>query len=198
MESDMKNNLVTATMVAGVALAVLSANATYASANNFCDAKLATYRGELDAKVAPVLIEIDANIENIRKSGGDPEKIAVKMDNGSFKTLPEIRAMIISQKDEVSQQIDKAASDCSSDLKPFQDVIDAAVTAATGGLNKILPERMTHIEIGEILGGKPFGGDGAIVPHLREQVLGMLGLKNDRGFVTTFIRDPLHAIWPHL
>jgi hypothetical protein len=97
------------------------------------------------------------------------------------------------QRDEVSAEIDKAASKCANDLKPLQDAADGAVTLATGGLNKLLPERMTHIEIGEIIAGKPLGGEGALVPHFREQILGAIGLKNDRGFVTTWIKDPIRC-----
>jgi hypothetical protein len=183
---------------AAVAVAgFVALGASSASANAFCDAKIAPYRGELDAKANPALAEIDNGIADIRKGGGDPDKIAVKMSDGSFKTLPELRNLLLTQKAAVSKEIDDAGAKCTSDLKPFQDTTDAAVTLATGGLNKLLPERMLHVEIGEILAGKPLGGDGALVPHFREQVLGAIGLKNDRGFVTKLIRDPLHAIFPH-
>jgi hypothetical protein len=168
-----------------------------ALANAFCDSKVAPYRGELEAKAAPALAEIDSGIADIRKGGGDPDKIAIKMKDGTFKTLPELRNLLLTQKAAVSKEIDDAGEKCAKDLKPFQDSTDAIVTLATGGLNKLLPERMTHIEIGEILAGKPFGGDGGLVPHFREQVLAGIGLKNDHGFVTTFIRDPLHAVFPH-
>ncbi len=84
-------------------------------------------------------------------------------------------------------------------MKPFQDATDAAVTIATGGLNKLLPERMTHIEIGEILAGKPLGGDGGLVPHFRDQLLGALKLSpHDGGFGMKLPVDPLHAFCPHL
>ena len=61
---------------------------------------------------------------------------------------------------------------CSRDLKPMQDVTDAGVTIATLCLNKLLPERMAHIEFGEILAGKPLGSDGALIPHFRDQLFG--------------------------
>jgi len=185
-----------AAMTIAVIFGTLTAAAA-ASANAFCDAQVASYRGELEAKVGSAVAEIDNGVAEIRKGGGDPEKIAVKVQDGTFKTLPELRNLLLTQKEAVSKEIDAAAANCTKDLKPFQDATDAAVTVATGGLNKLLPPRMTHIEIGEVLSGKPFGGDGALVPHFREQVLAAIGLKNDRGFVTTLIRDPLHAIFPN-
>ncbi|BCH05742.1 hypothetical protein MesoLj131b_77410 (plasmid) [Mesorhizobium sp. 131-2-5] len=172
-----------------------TASPTFASA--FCDARVASYRGELEAKAGPAIAQIDNGIAELRSGGGDPDQVGFKMADGTFKTLPEIRALLLTQKAAVLNEIDAAGADCTKELKPYQDAVDAGMTIATGGLNKILPERMTHIEIGEILAGKPFGGDGALIPHFREQLLGALGLAHDRGFVTKFIRDPVHAIFPH-
>jgi hypothetical protein len=178
-------------------LALMGTPGSGASASPFCDAQVASYRGEVDAKVSPAVAEIDKGIAEIRKGGGDPDKIALKMQDGTFGTLPELRDRVLAQRAAAIKEINDAAASCSKELKPFRDTTDALVTFGTGGLNKLLPERMLHIEIGEILAGKPFGGGGGLVPHFREQVLGALGLADDRGFVTQLIRDPLHAIFPH-
>lgn len=99
--------------------------------------------------------------------------------------------MLTAQKGDVSKEIDDAADKCSNELKPLQDVTDAGVTIATLGLNKLLPERMTHIEIGEILAGKPFGGDGGLVPHFRDQLLGAFHIdSHNKGFGVSIIVDP--------
>jgi hypothetical protein len=180
-------------MIILAAAAVLGLGATSALANAFCDSQVAAYRGELEAKVSPAIKEIDNGIADIRNHGGDPDKIAFKTEDGSFKTLPQLRSLLLTQKTEVSKQIDDATTSCANELKPFQDATDAAVTIATGGLNKLLPERMTHIEIGEILAGKPLGGDWALIPHFREQILAALGLTHDNGFFTNFLRDPLRC-----
>ncbi|MGY4433145.1 hypothetical protein ACVWWO_005622 [Bradyrhizobium sp. F1.13.1] len=181
------------TLAAMAAASSLSLGATGASASAFCDAQVASYRGELETKVAPVAAEIDQGIADIRKGGGDPDKIGLKMHDGTFKTLPELRSLVLSQKAEALKEIDDAAGKCAQSLKPYQDVTDASVIIATGGLSLLLPKRMTHIEIGEILAGKPLGGDGGLVPHFREQMFGLVGLQNDRGEVTKFIRDPVRT-----
>lgn len=188
--SDIKNCLKAAILFAGLVF-----TRAPAFANAFCDAKVAPYRDKLEAKVAPVMREIDTGINDLRKGGHDPDKIAFKTNDGSFKTLPELKALIASQKAEVSKKIDDAANRCSSELKPFQDTTDALVTLSTGGLNKLLPERMTHIEIGEILDGKPLGDDGALIPHFRDQLLHAIGVDpHDKGFVTGLIVDPINTI----
>jgi hypothetical protein len=187
-------NFKKSTAIAFTGFLVLPALTGPASASAFCDAQVASYRGELENKVAPVLTEIDQGIADLRKGGGDPDKIGIKMQDGTFKTLPELRNLLLTQKAAASKEIDDAAEKCTHDLKPYQDATDAAVTIATGGLNKLLPERMTHIEIGEVLAGKPLGGDGGLVPHFREQVLGAVGLKDDHGVITQIIRDPAQTV----
>jgi hypothetical protein len=181
--------------IAVAAGAFVALGAASASANAFCDAQVASYRGELDSKVAPVITDIDNGIAEIRKNNGDPDKIAFKMEDGTFKTLPQLRDLLATQKADASKEIDNAANKCANELKPFQDVTNAAVTLATGGLDKLLPERMTHIEIGEILAGKPLGGDGALIPHFRNQLLEVIRVNpHDHGFVTGMIVDPINTI----
>lgn len=181
--------------IAVAAGAPVALGAASASANTFCDAQVASYRGDLNSKVAPVMTDIDNGIAEIRKNNGDPDKIAFKMKDGTFQTLPQLRDLLAKQKAEASKEIDNAADKCANELKPFQDVANAAVTLATGGLNTLLPERMTYIEIGEILTGKPLGGDGALIPHFRDQLLGVIGVNpHDHGFVTGIIVDPVNTI----
>jgi len=181
-----------------LAASALALSGAPALANNYCNGQVAPYRTELETKTAPAFAEINKGIDIIRKGNGDPDKVAFKMSDGTFKTLPELLQLLTAQKADASKQIDDAADKCASGLKPLQDATDAYVAIATGGLSELLPKRMMHIEIGEILAGKPFGGDGGLVPHFREQILDGLGLKNDNGFVVQFIRDPLHAVFPHL
>jgi hypothetical protein len=177
--------------------ALVTCVASSASAAPFCEAQAAPYRDALDVKTGTALAEIDDAIAEVSKAGGDVTKIAVRMADGSFKTLPEMRAMMAAQKAMASTEIDYAVDKCLGDLKPFQDAADTLVTLGTGGLNKLVPERTFHVDIGWILSGKPFGSDSAFVPHLREQVLTALGLVHDRGFITKFVRDPLHAVFPN-
>ncbi len=78
-----------------VATSLMGLGAASASTSAFCDAQVAPYRGELDAKAAPALTELDNGIADIRKAGVNPDKIAVKTQDGSFKTLPQLRSLLL-------------------------------------------------------------------------------------------------------
>jgi hypothetical protein len=162
-----------------------------AFANNFCNAQTAHYREELDGKTAPVFKEINQTIEEMRQHGTDPEDIRFKTFDGSFKSLPEILRALTDQKAAMAKEIDAVADKCAGELKPYQDATEAAVSIAFGGLDKLLPTRMTHVEIGEILAGKPFGGEGGVVPHLRNQLLNLAHIDvHTKAFVPSLIIDP--------
>lgn len=162
-----------------------------ASAGTFCEAKAEPLNRQIDAKIQPVMVEIDSGIAEARKAGRDPNNVVLKLPDGSYKSLSELRDILLAQKTAAQAEVAKAIANCDKNLKPYQDATDAFVDIATGGLSKLLPPSMTHIDIGEILAGKPFGGDGALIPHLRERLLSALGLANDRGEIVKFLRDPV-------
>jgi len=84
------------------------------------------------------------------------------------------------------------AEGCASAVAPADTVVNGAVKAytiwATYGLALLLPDRMTNIDVGEIMHGKPLGGDGALIPHFREQLL-----NGDTGTLANIIRDPIRC-----
>ncbi|WP_336814108.1 hypothetical protein [Bosea sp. MMO-172] len=184
----------TNTKFVAAALAAVIASQAAPAAASYCEERAGPSRAQVEAKVNEMLGPIDKGIAEIIKGGGDPSKIALQAEDGSFKTLPALRNRLLADKAAASRQIDEAVTSCTKDLKPLQDVTDAYVTSLTGGLSKVLPKHMLHVDVGQILGGKPFGGEWAVIPHLREQILAALGLKNDRGFVTSFFRDPIRTI----
>ncbi|KRE02999.1 hypothetical protein ASE63_26175 [Bosea sp. Root381] len=182
-------------LIAAAAAAVIAVQASPAAAS-YCEEQAGPSRAQVEAKVIEMLGPIDQGIAEIKKHGGDPGKIGLKADDGTFKTLPDVRTRLLVDKAAAGRQIDEAVASCTKDLKPLQDVTDAYVDILTGGLSKVLPKHMLHVDVGQILlAGKPFGGDGAIIPHLREQILAALGLKNDNGFITSLVRDPLRTIF---
>jgi len=78
---------------------------------------------------------------------------------------------------------------CVAGYRHPQQIVDTAVVVFTMGLNRALPPGMTRIDISEVIDGRPFGGPTAIVPEVRERILG-----GDRGTGANIIRDPIRCL----
>jgi hypothetical protein len=68
---------------------------------------------------------------------------------------------------------------CEKDLKPLQDIVDGWLAIETGGISSLLPGKMGHIDVSDMLAGYPLGGPDALIPHAREQVFKALGIGGD-------------------
>lgn len=80
---------------------------------------------------------------------------------------------------------------CLEAVTPINKVVNFAIQAtalvATAGLSTVLPEKSLYVDMGEVLHGKPLGGDEAIIPKARDQVLEGLGIRGDAAKI---IKDP--------
>ena len=79
--------------------------------------------------------------------------------------------------------------DCTKKYEGPQVIMNAAVAAFSGGLSLIAPGKTAYVDVSEILNGYPLGGPDALIPKLREQILG-----GDRGTVSNIIRDPVKCL----
>ena len=52
---------------------------------------------------------------------------------------------------------------CVAAVAPADQVVNGGIGVATLGASLLLPPRMTYIDMGEVLHGKPFGGDAALI-----------------------------------
>lgn len=80
---------------------------------------------------------------------------------------------------------------CLAAVTPVNTVVNFAIQGAalvaTAGMSAVLPEKTLYVDIGEVLHGKPLGGDGALVPKARDDVLEALGIGGD---AEKIIKDP--------
>jgi hypothetical protein len=98
-------------------------------------------------------------------------------------------------RDQANLEADKGKEECYAGLRPVQEIVNQIVELYTGGLSKSLPEKMTRVDISEIMAGKPLGGPNAAVPQVREFLFNSLGMKKDNpGTVGNTIRDPWKCI----
>lgn len=58
--------------------------------------------------------------------------------------------------------VDQGVEECRDGLQPAQDIVDFVISDLTLGLSEVLPERMFHVDVGEILDGNIFGGEHSI------------------------------------
>jgi hypothetical protein len=106
-----------------------------------------------------------------------------------WMTLAELKDRLTAERARATAEVTQAVNDCERGFKPYQDVMNRLVLVATGGVSKLLPERMTRVDVSDILAGYPLGGPDAFVPKLREQIL-----RGDRGTGANIIRDPWKCI----
>lgn len=146
------------------------------------------------AAYEPFINELVAFIEDMRKAGADPTKYYDP--NGKkivdlLAVLADLSARWAADTQEIIKQGEQNDSD---DIQVVtQTLVDLALAYYTDGLTAVLPRHMTQINIKEILGGKPLGGDNAIFPKIARQVFNSLGMgqKND---IRRVIVDPVNEI----
>jgi hypothetical protein len=81
-------------------------------------------------------------------------------------------------------------NECVSGFKTPQDIVDIATLGFSRALESAgIPEGRVRIDASEIATGRPLGGDEALVPKAREQVLG-----GDTGTGANILRDPIRCI----
>jgi hypothetical protein len=80
-----------------------------------------------------------------------------------------------------------------SDNEEFlQTIIDTAIAFYTDGLSLILPKHMTHIDVKEILAGKPLGGDNSVFNQVRDSIMDGMGL-GENNDLRRVIEDPVNT-----
>jgi|TARA_R110002060_G_scaffold36845_1_gene47813 hypothetical protein len=94
-------------------------------------------------------------------------------------------------RDQSFSEADKAKEMCYAEFRPLQDLVDGVVLFYTGGLSKVLPEKMTRVDVSEIMAGKPLGGPNAAIPKFREQIFKVLGVNPDSpGLIGNIVKEP--------
>ena len=131
-----------------------------------------------------------AVIADIQSHGGDPNKFALNID-GKFFTFPQILQTFEQDRVRGFSETDRGVNDCEQGLKPAQDVMNAFMNIATGGLSALAPGKMLHMDVSDIIAGYTFGGPDALIPKLREDAFRTLGIGGD---VAAVIRDPVNAL----
>ncbi|WP_338834462.1 hypothetical protein [Bradyrhizobium septentrionale] len=125
----------------------------------------------------------------LKEKGFDPKRYPYVTPQGGVEPvdLVDLVTKLAIQKSSGYKQVAKAVDECNKGFAVPQKITDAAVFFATGGLSAVLPARLTHVDVSQLLSNTPFGGPDALIPKLRDDVLNGLGIGGD---VACIIRDP--------
>jgi hypothetical protein len=177
-------------LLAAVAVASLAFGAAEAHANvHQCQDAKAKGEASVDGYYNPRVAQLDEMAAKGVKLTDVKVKVPHADGHEEWLTLAEVKDRLNAQKVLAARQVADAINDCERGFKPYQQVMNDFVTIATGGLSKLLPERMTRIDVSDILAGYPLGGPNAFIPKLREQILG-----GDRGTLGNIVRDPYKCL----
>ncbi|BAL06175.1 MULTISPECIES: hypothetical protein [Bradyrhizobium] len=152
-------------------------------------------REKVEEFYGPRIREVEKMIDEERAAGRDP---AAKEIQGGIATinLLKLRGKVNEMKAEAVTSAEVRENACDKEAVPdwigdAQKVSDIALTVAmlpfvllTGNM------AAAHVDLGEIYKGRPLGGDNALIPKARDDVLDALGIGGD---VRKFIQDP----WIH-
>lgn len=133
-----------------------------------CDDPKAAARDAVIAAYEPKIAEIRAFIQAAEQMPQTPVRDAI---------LEQLRNALATAEEAKNGSIDQAVqvvgAKCTQELEPIQDAIDAITVTLTGGLSKLLPARMFHIEAGEILDGNLMGNENSVVRDIINKKLGL-------------------------
>lgn len=134
-------------------------------------------------------------IEDYEKKGLDPTKFNPGVGKDLVNLIQLVEDFEKQKLKDISEFEKEVDENCSSDTEALlQSVVDyyteAVLAKYTKGLSLILPKHMKHIDVKEILDGKPLGGKNSMVNKFRDDVLKNLGL-GDNNDITKIVKDPV-------
>lgn len=160
---------------------------------SICDDARKQGTDKITAAYTPLIDEIARIIKNMLNKGLDPHKYydPVKdqvIDLVAF--VADLGALRNQQLDGLNEKVDK---DCIQTQEFLQSIVDLAVLYITDGLSAVLPKHMTHVDVGEILAGKPLGGDNSIFNQIRGGILNGMGL-GENNDLRKAVQDPINTV----
>lgn len=130
------------------------------------------------------LADVAVYIKDQLDKGLDPQKF----NPGPGKNLVNLLKLAEDYKAEKDKQATKISKQVDDECKPdaveiLQSLVNVAIVLYTEGISLLLPKYMTHIDVSEILKGKPLGGEGSILNQVRGAMMRGLGIdeKSDLG-----------------
>ncbi|OUS09246.1 hypothetical protein A9Q90_03790 [Gammaproteobacteria bacterium 54_18_T64] len=182
--------IVTATTISAFMLPGINS----AIAGSYCEGEYSKEIYKVKATYMPALQDLQKEIKRIQDAGLDPSKYVVDFE-GEFVPITYKYGVLFNRYQTGAAHAAGSAEGCMDSVAPAQLAADLGVILGTGGLSLILPERMTRIDMGEVLNGKPFGDDSAAIPKFRDDAFKVIGVDPESpGTIGNIIKDPWKCV----
>lgn len=155
-----------------------------------------TIKSQADAFYDHQIKETDELITKITNNGQDPK--AFPLEGGIVNIdYEELLSRTKHAKQSAYDEADARIKSCEDGALPdwlgdTQKILDYAMTVALLPYIIVMKDYSSmKIDLGEVYKGRTFGGDDALIPKAREDVLVALGIRGD---VASFARDPINTV----
>jgi hypothetical protein len=129
-----------------------------AFAGSYCENKYADSATSTKASFSPQIEAVYNEIKKVQEAGLDPARYVVPFEGEEVTLVQKANNLVVRYRSEMAKAAGEAEG-CASAVAPADTVVNCAVKAyaiwATYGLALLLPDRMTNIDVGEIMHGKP-------------------------------------------
>ncbi|WP_347929512.1 hypothetical protein [Pseudomonas helvetica] len=134
---------------------------------------------KIDAALNPLIDEVATIIANMTELGADPRKFYDLKNKKLIDLVSMLSDLGVQKNNQINEVNEKVDSDCQGQMDFLQSVLDLVIASYTKGLSVILPEYMTHIDVAEILSGKPLGGPNSVFNQVRDGIFNTIGIGED-------------------
>ena len=149
---------------------------------------------KIKAAYDPLIAYNGEIIADMRAQGLDPTKYYDAKNKQVINLVQFVQDLTKERNDDLQAIKDEVDAKCLSDNEEFlQYIVDTAVIFYTDGLSVVLPKHMTHINVKEILAGKPLGGDNSVFNQIRDSIFSSVGL-GENNDLRRAVEDPVNTV----
>lgn len=135
-----------------------------------CSDALTEGQKRLSDGLMPLISQAAGIVQKMQAKGLDPRKF-YDAKNDEVIDIVQLLADLVDTKNQKSAQLaEEVEKNCNEKIGYLQTAVDLAVAYYTLGLSEVLPKHMTHIDVEEIISGKPLGGDNSVFNVIRDEV----------------------------
>lgn len=160
---------------------------------SICDDARQAGTDKLHAAYTPLIDEITRVIRNMQKRQLDPRNYYDAANDKSIDLIAWLSDLGTTRDKQLNDLNKKIDSECVQTQEFLQHIIDLVVLYITDGFSAVLPKYVTHVDVGEILAGKPLGGDNSVFNQIRGGILNGIGL-GENNDLRNLIQDPPNVI----